>query len=106
MAFLRFRGRFEPLVAAAAASGMALASSEDQLLHASVYTRHGARTPLSSVPGLPIPESAYVDKPEPSQDSPVVDTRNVIVRAGWVLRWRRASDRPRATRSAIESCAR
>jgi hypothetical protein len=75
------RLRLEPLAAAAAAAGgVALASSDDRILQAQIFARHGARTPLSEVDGLPVPPSAYAVKPTPASSTPVVETVNVNVR--------------------------
>ena len=88
------RLRLEPLVAvAAAAGGVTLASSDDRILQAQIFARHGARTPLSEVDGLPVPPSAYAVKPTPASGTPAVETVNVNVRLHCVraARWTAAS---------------
>ena len=64
----------------AAAGGVTLAACDDRILQAQVFARHGARTPLSEVDGLPVPAAAFETKPTPSSGTPAVDTRNVNVR--------------------------
>ncbi len=73
------RGVNNLVIGASVGGGVALASCDDLLLHASVFSRHGARTPLSEVDILPIPASAYQDLPQPSPISHAASTYNCIV---------------------------
>ena len=57
-------------------------SSEERVLQAQIFCRHGARTPLSEIDSLPLPATAFSVKPLPVCGSPSADTRHMHVSVG------------------------
>ena len=70
------------MVAALGGGGVLYAEDQRQLrlVSAQVLSRHGARTPIDVVEGVPVPTDAFPEKPQPVCGAPSLAPRHAVVR--------------------------
>lgn len=70
------------MVAALGGGGVLYAEDQRQLrlVSAQVLSRHGARTPIENVEGVPVPADAFPEKPQPVCGAPSLAPRHAVVR--------------------------